>query len=154
LLPARLAGSSAGALVAGAWAAGVDALCMRDALLALRRGDFWDPAPGIGLLRGARFRARLDALLPAPTFEACRVRLRVWVLDVWSMKTRVLSAGPLAPAIQASCSVPLLFQPTWVDGRPLVDGGVRDRPGLAGVAEDEHVFYHHLTSRSPWRTER
>jgi NTE family protein len=75
LVPAAVAGSSAGGLVAGAWAAGLDAETINEALLGLRRTDFWDPGPGLGLLRGALFRRRLERLLPVSTFEACRVPL-------------------------------------------------------------------------------
>src|SRR4051794_34661937 len=72
LAPARLAGSSAGALVTGLWASGVSAIRLRDELIALRREHFWDPSPGLGLLRGRLFRERLDSLLVARTFAACR----------------------------------------------------------------------------------
>lgn len=150
LLPARVAGSSAGALVGGAWASGVDGVRLRDELVTLRREDFWDPAPGAGLLRGRRFRAKLDALLPAHTFEECRVPAAMSVFDVLARETRVLDRGPLAPAIHASCAVPGLFHPAWVGGRPLLDGGVTDRAGLAGMPAGR-VLFHHLASRSPWR---
>jgi NTE family protein len=152
LLPARLAGSSAGALVAGLWASGVDGPRLRDELHALRREDFWDPRPGLGLLRGRLFRERLDALLAVRTFAACRAPLAVSVYDTLARATRVLTAGELSPAIQASCAVPLLFHPVWVDGRPLLDGGIADRPGLDGLPDDGgRVLHHHLASRSPWR---
>jgi NTE family protein len=154
LLPVRAAGSSAGALVTGCWCAGVSPCILAERLTALERAQFWDPAPGLGLLRGARFTALLDALLPVATFAECRVPLRVSVFDVAAGCTRVLQAGPLSPAIQASCTVPGMFQPVWLGGRPLVDGGVLDRPGLAGVQPTERVFYHHLTSRLPWRSAR
>jgi NTE family protein len=151
LSPSRLAGSSAGALVAGLWAAGLPGAAMRDELLRLRREDFWDPRPGAGLLRGRKFRGRLDALLPVATFGECRTPLCVSVFDLLSGRTRVLRDGPLAPALQASCTVPLLFHPTWLDGRPLLDGGILDRPGLDGLPHGERVLHHHLASRSPWR---
>jgi len=32
------------------------------------------------------------------------------------------------------------------------DGGIADRPGVAGVAEGARALHHHLTSRSPWRS--
>ncbi len=151
LAPARLAGSSAGALVGGLWAAGLDGAALEAELLRLRRQDFWDPAPGPGLLRGRLFRRRLEALLPARRFEECRAPLAVSSFDLFARRTRVLAAGELAPAIHASCAVPFLFQPVWLEGRPLVDGGVADRPGLAGVPSGERVLFHHLASRSPWR---
>lgn len=151
LLPTRVTGSSAGALVGGLWAAGVDAVRLRDELLRLRREDFWDPGPGLGLLRGRLFRARLEALAPGATFASCRARLALSVWDVLSRSTRVLDAGPVAPAIHASCALPGLFHPTWVEGRPLLDGGIADRPGLAGMPSGERVLFHHLAARSPWR---
>ena len=151
LSPRGITGSSAGALVGGLWASGVDAAAIRSHLLALRRADFWDPAPGLGLLRGRLFRERLEALLAARSFDGCRTRLCVSVYDVWSRSTRVLEAGALAPAIQASCTVPGLFHPAWIDGRPYLDGGIADRPGLSGMPGGERVFFHHLAARSPWR---
>jgi len=151
LPPARVCGSSAGALVGGLWAAGLPAARIREELLALRREHFWDVRPGLGLLRGALFRRRLEALAPAATFEACRVPFAASVFDLLARRTTVLRGGALAPAIHASCALPVLFQPVRIDGRLYLDGGVLDRPGLAGVGKGERVLYHHLTSRSPWR---
>src|SRR5580704_14638041 len=101
LLPARLAGSSAGALVGGLWAAGVDGPRLRDELHVLRREHFWDPRPGLGLLRGRLFRERLEGLLPARTFADCRAPVAISVYDALSRETRVLASGALAPAIHA-----------------------------------------------------
>jgi NTE family protein len=157
LLPARLCGSSAGALVGGLFAAGLPATSIREQLLHLRRGDFWDPRPGLGFLRGARFRVMLDKLLSVGTFEACSRPLAVSAWDPLARQTIVLRSGPLAPAIHASCAVPYLFQPVRVGDRWLQDGGVADRHGLAGAPAPTtsdpapRLLYHHLTSRSPWR---
>jgi len=153
LLPTRVAGSSAGGLVAAAWAAGVDAAVQREQLLALRRPDFWDPGPGLGLLRGALFRRKLEAMLGAvQTFDQCRIPAAVSAFDLLARRTRTLERGALAPAICASCAVPLMFQPVWIDGRPLWDGGVADRAGIAGMPRGQRLFYHHIASRSPWRS--
>jgi len=151
LLPARVCGSSAGALVGGLWGAGVPAARIREELLALRRAHFWDPWPGRGLLRGRKFRARVEALLPVQTFAECRWPVAVSAYELATKRTVVLREGALAPAIHASCAVPILFQPVRIDGRLYSDGGVLDRHGLAGIAPGERVLYHHLTSRSPWR---
>ena len=153
LFPARICGSSAGALVGGLWAAGVPAWRIRDELLELRREHFWDPWPGLGLLRGALFRARLEADLPVRTFEECPRPLAVSAFDLLARRTAVLNSGELAPALHASCALPVLFHPVRVGRRLYLDGGVLDRHGLAGVREGERVLYHHLTSRSPWRRE-
>jgi NTE family protein len=151
LLPRSASGSSAGALVSGLWAAGLDAVSMRDELLSLRREDFWDPMPGLGLLRGELFRSRLEALVQEKRFDECRIPVTVSVFDVWTRTTRTITAGHVAAAVQASCTVPFLFHPRWVEGRPALDGGILDRPGLHGIPAGERVFFHHLASRSPWR---
>jgi len=151
LAPRRVTGSSAGALVGGLYAAGLSPAALRDELFRLDRRAFWDPGLGAGLLRGRSFDRHLRALLPIESFAECRVPVAVSVFDVLSGATRVLREGPLAPALRATCAVPLLFQPVMHEGRPLLDGGILDRPGLLGVEPGERVLYHHLTSRSPWR---
>lgn len=151
LLPSRVAGSSAGALVTGSWAAGLSAADLARELLRLRREDFWDPAPGLGLLAGRLFRARLEALLPIDDLAKTRVPAAVSVYDVARRRARVLTSGPIAPALHASCAVPFMFHPVVHAGGVLIDGGVSDRPGLAGLADADRVLYHHLASRSPWR---
>lgn len=151
LAPARITGSSAGALIGGLWASGLQANDLGEELLRLTRTDFWDPTPGLGLLRGTRFRKKLLSLLPEERIEQARVPVSISVYDVLTRSTRVLSEGSMAAAIHASCAVPFLFHPVWIGGRPYLDGGIADRPGLFAVPEGERVFYHHLSSRSPWR---
>lgn len=151
LVPERVAGSSAGALVTGSWAAGLSAGHLAEELLRLERAHFWDPAPGPGLLAGRLFRRRLEELLPVPELGACRVPVAVSVYDLRRRAVRVLSDGPIAPALHASCAVPLMFHPVRHAGSWLVDGGVADRAGLAGLRDAPRVLFHHLASRSPWR---
>jgi len=150
LQPASVAGSSAGALVAGLWASGLDAEALAGELLALDRHEFWDPAPGFGLLRGAKFHSKVRKLVRDTRIEDCRVPVRISIFDIATRKTTVVTRGALADAICASCAVPLFFQPVRVEGRLSWDGGVLDRPGIA-----EHppgrLLYHHIASRSPWR---
>ncbi len=151
LFPARLSGSSAGALVAGAWASGVDAREIADVLLRMKREDFWDPFIGLGLLRGRRFRKKLESLLPVDDFKDCRWPLAVSTFDLLTRSTRVIDSGSLAKAIHAACAVPLMFQPVWMGLRPQFDGGLTDRHGIAAIEDGQRLFYHHLSSRSPWR---
>ncbi len=151
LEPVRVTGSSAGALVGGLWAAGLDLSKARAALEGLTREAFWDPAPGLGFLRGKRFRDLLESLLPAPSFRETLVPFAASVYAPFVRETIVLTEGALAPAIHASCAVPVLFHPVRIGDRLYVDGGVADRPGLAGMPAGSRVLYHHLASRSPWR---
>ena len=122
LAPNLVAGSSAGALVGGAWAAGLDP----DALL--------------------------RQLLPTSAMTACRVPVRISAFDIARRTTAVLHDADLADAIRASCAVPALFHPVWIARRAYWDGGILDRPGLAGVPVGQRVLFHHIASKSPWRT--
>lgn len=151
-LPARISGSSAGALVGGAWASGLDAPLLGGELERLERSHFWDPSPGLGLLRGRRFRERLEGILGRRRFEDCRVPLAVSVFDVVARRTDALTSGDVASAIHASCAVPFLFHPARIGARFYLDGGIFDRPGLLGMPRTEpRVLFHHIASRSAWR---
>ncbi len=150
LVPSHVGGSSAGALVAGAWAAGLGPERLGDVLLGLERAHFWDPRPGLGLLAGRKFDAMLREVLPTTELAACAVPVHRSVFNILARRTAVLRRGDLPRAIRASCAVPGMFQPVWIDRRPYWDGGVLDRPGIAGMPPGRTLF-HHLASRSPWR---
>ncbi len=153
--PRRVVGVSAGALAGGLWASGLGAEEIEATLVALRRPDFWDPGwPLGGLLRGDKFAARLHELLDArgvSMLEQCPTPFATVVYELAGRRARVLERGRLASAIQASCTVPLMFRPVRHEGRLLVDGGVADRDGQTALADDERVLHHRLVSRSPWR---
>ncbi len=158
LQPKRLSGSSAGALVSVAYAAGLAPTDLIEALQSLRREDFWDPGRfyGItqgGLLRGERFHRKVEALLPVNSFDACTKQVAVSAFEVPKRRTIVIDQGELASAVVASCAVPGLFRPVRREGQLLLDGGILDRPGLAGMPTSERVLFHHLASKSPWRND-
>ena len=153
--PRRVVGVSAGALAGGVVAAGVPISELQRALVTLRREDFWDPGlPFVGLLKGKKFEAMLDDLLEPSgikRLEDCPTPFNPVVFDLLSRDTVVLERGSLNAGIRASCALPVLFRPVRVNGRWCIDGGVRDRPGITGIAEKERVLVHFLVSSSPWR---
>jgi NTE family protein len=151
LMPSAVTGSSAGALTGGLWAAGLSPDAIAELYFSLRKADFWDPAPGLGMLRGARFRELLRTTSPVSGLEYCPRPVSVSAFDLLRLRTRVLRRGDFADAIYASCAVPLMFHPIRAHGGLLVDGGVADRPGLAGTSSGDRVLHHHISTRSPWR---
>ena len=144
LLPAAVAGSSAGALTGGLWAAGLGTDRIAELYLGLRKADFWDPAPGPGFLRGGRFRALLGSVTAVRALEDCRCPLAVSAFDLVRLRTRVFRSGGWVEAVYASCAVPLMFRPIRIGRGWYVDGGLADRPGLRGVEPGSRVFHHHL----------
>jgi len=151
LRPRRIVGCSAGALAGGLWASGLTADELAGELLSLRREEFWDPGlPLGGLLKGRKFNRKLRGILARSGVERidqCPVPFTAIVHDVLGRRCVAMDQGRLDQAIQASCTVPLMFRPVWVEGRLLVDGGVSDRVGMLALEPKERVLMHYLPSR-------
>jgi NTE family protein len=152
LLPTRLMGSSAGALVSGLWASGLKTSEMKPLLIDLKKESFWDPGIGLGLLKGDLFDELLRSFLKCERFEETKVPVQMTAFNCFKLRGELFSSGDLASAIRASCTFPGLFHPIWINGMPYIDGGVTDRSGLLGAQEGERILYHHLASRSRLRT--
>ncbi|MGR9106453.1 MAG: patatin-like phospholipase family protein [Gammaproteobacteria bacterium] len=147
--PARISGSSAGALAGALWASGCSVSSLEAALFNLKKSDFWDPGPGFGLLRGIRFRGIVQQICPVGRIEECRVPLAISVFDPFKLATRSLRRGWISDAVYASCCVPFLFQPIRIGKSLYLDGGIGDRAGLRGIPKNSRTLYLHLASKGP-----
>ena len=154
LPPSAVAGSSAGALVTALWAAGMEPQqmysCFDEAVKergSLRPAVPWRE-PG-GVLSAAHIVRRLKGIIEelglATRLERCRVPSSVSVFDLRRLSARALHEGPLAEAVAASMAVPAMFAPVYLDGRPHLDGGLGDMPGVLGVPPQARILYHHAT---------
>eukprot|EP00611_Tribonema_gayanum_P031314 TRINITY_DN9021_c0_g1_i2.p1 TRINITY_DN9021_c0_g1~~TRINITY_DN9021_c0_g1_i2.p1 ORF type:complete len:386 (-),score=62.71 TRINITY_DN9021_c0_g1_i2:190-1188(-) len=133
-----VSGASAGALVGGLYAAGLNPSEMAERVVAYQRGDFWDP-PGVGaMLRGRAFEGLIRSSLPegVTTFDQCRLPLGVTGYSLSRLTTRVMREGDIALALRASCTFPVLFQPVWHPQGVLMDGGVFDTAGMWSIPTD------------------
>ncbi|MEZ0230418.1 MAG: patatin-like phospholipase family protein, partial [Planctomycetota bacterium] len=119
---AAAAGSSAGAIVAAIVASGLGASRGLDMALSFTRDDFWDPEPlhravaRLGLVRGERLERILEAHLPHARIEACPLPLVIAAVSVPPLVPRLLTEGPLARAVRASCAIPFVLQPVPLGG--------------------------------------
>lgn len=151
LTPRRVIGCSAGALAGGLWSSGLAGEALERELCSLRRDEFWDPGiPLGGLLKGRKFNRKLRDVLSrsgVEQVEHCPVSFTAIVHDVVRRRPVAVREGRLDLAIQASCTVPLMFRPVWVGGRLLVDGGVSDRVGMCAVQPRERMLMHYLPPR-------
>jgi NTE family protein len=123
--PAVIAGCSAGAIAGGLWAAGRNAgeieLFARDD--SWRQDDRWRwPRFGLGHLR--RLQAMIDEQTKGARIEALPIPFAAVATDLVTGRAEVLRRGPLAPAIAASASVPVMYEPVVLEGRLLVDGAL------------------------------
>ena len=139
--PVAIAGTSIGALIGAAYAAGMPGKDIRRhvirfahdrretaaRLVQCRAGKLGD------LLSGAISQAtQLDAekfcaqFLPdaiPEEFSALEIPLIVMATDLHRRQEAALSSGRLKPALAASMALPGLFRPVEIDGRILLDGG-------------------------------
>jgi hypothetical protein len=97
----------------------------------------WDSGHlGFGWLRGHLFQNIMTTQLsPINTIEQCPIPLGVTAFNLHSMTTTHCTSGVLPTAIRASCTFPLLFQPTPVLDNDAncwyhIDGGIFDNQGL------------------------
>lgn len=121
-----IAGTSAGSLVAAAYAAGMPI----DEIAAIGRKMRWRDLGRITLSRlGIQSNARMEefarALLPIKRFEELRIPLAVVATDLKSGSAVIITEGDVAFAIRASCALPGWYVPVLDEhGRQLVDGGL------------------------------
>jgi NTE family protein len=145
LAPAATRGSSTGALATAMWAAeGFDYSQISKVLTGIKRGDFWDPEIGLGLLRGEHAEDLLRETLSDKSFEDCKVPVHISVFDLKSRQTEVLDSGDLTKAVHASISFPGLFQPVIISGRPKLDGGIKDHAAVHDAPKEERILHQNL----------
>lgn len=124
-------------------------------LFDLRTAEFWDPSPGFGLLQGKLFRNLIAEFCAVERIEDCRIPLSISAFDFRTLSTHVIRQGSISEAVYASCCVPLLFQPLRIGPSVYFDGGIGDRPALAGLPAENRILYHHLKSNWPtWKKDQ
>lgn len=145
LRPKAIAGTSIGALVGGAYAAGHSGAALRahaETLMARRAKAIWtmvkDP-------RNKRLQGLLspeaavelgvpEAGIPE-TFEELQIPFISVATDFYEHEAVGLHSGPLMSAIAASIAIPAVFLPMEIDGRTLVDGGLTQNVPVSVLPE-------------------
>lgn len=132
-----VAGSSMGAVVGGALAAG-QLEAFTDWVLGLsHRGVLRQLDPShtrTGMIRAERVLAHMVQLIGDHRIEALPVRYTAVAVDLLAGREVWLDAGPLDRAIRASIGIPGVMTPVAVNGRLLVDGGVLNPVPVAATA--------------------
>ncbi|MFE3836386.1 patatin-like phospholipase family protein [Pseudogemmobacter sonorensis] len=130
LAPGIVAGTSIGALVGGAWAAGRlgDLKAWARQVDRRRIAGLLDVNLGTGgLIDGQRIHGILCALGMDAKIEDLPLRYAAVATDLTDGQEVCLRRGALADAIRASIAVPGIISPSHLDGRWLVDGGLANQ---------------------------
>ncbi len=160
--PVAISGSSAGAITAGLYAAGLEQETIRQAVLsprlhlsfAMRTKWLWHQLvdsffcrhPGLFDPRGAI--AHFESIVGARSIESLsNPRLLIALSDLSKHETLFVRSGPLATAMAASSCVPMLFTPLEFENRLCTDGGVAHESPIDPWFRDDdidHIIIHRI----------
>ncbi|WP_150287842.1 patatin-like phospholipase family protein [Rhabdaerophilum calidifontis] len=169
--PVQIAGTSIGAILGAAYAAGASGAQLRAHMLA----DFRDRADVMARLFQARVgkfadlwrrglgnpvlidgEGILQRFLPRPLpprFEDLAIPLAVVAADIHRLERVVFTEGPLQPAIAASMAIPGLVRPAVIGNRVLIDGGAVDPLPVRAITADVDMILAIDVSRAAARDE-
>jgi NTE family protein len=120
-------GTSMGAVVGAVYSIGLPASHMEKRAATLSWTDLFDPTiPKMGLVEGEKLEAVIRDLVEDKTFLDTKVPLALVTTDIERAEEVVHTSGNLIKVARASCSWPGIFTPQRVDGRLLVDGGIKN----------------------------
>jgi NTE family protein len=128
VFPTIIAGSSAGAIVGAAYAAGASAAEMSTLMYKLK----WPrlirvmPVSTLGVFDTQPMEEFIKREIGDYTFEQLPRKFACVACDLMSGKRVVFNSGLVAPAVRASAAIPSLFSPVRTGGSFLIDGGVVD----------------------------
>ncbi len=122
-----IAGTSAGSLIGVLSAAGWSWRRIKEEAARIDWGDLIRLGiPRLGVVNPEPLEKLLDRLLEGRDLRDLEVPFCAVATDITSAQRVVLSRGPAARAVRASCSIPGIFEPAKIGGRLLVDGGLVD----------------------------
>lgn len=124
--PGIVTGTSAGALVGAAYAAGMPLRTIERTILDADWSTFgtFTLSPRLGLLDPSALARTIERLGGDRLIEELPIRFGAVATDLLARRSIVITEGPLGRALEASMAVPGLFPPVRREGRLLVDGGV------------------------------
>lgn len=121
----HIAGTSAGSVIAAAYASGVTPAELAKVAAQTRLRDMgqWTFSR-MGLASNARLEVYLRKLLRATDFAGMRIPLQVVATNLRTGEPAIFTSGSVLTAIRASCAYPLMYQPVRIGEDWYVDGGL------------------------------
>jgi NTE family protein len=132
--PDYITGSSMGAVVGAAYAAGLTVEQMKEAVYSLRLLDLITFTGKRGGVSGTKkIRELLIKYIGDITFADLKIPFRCYAVDMISQNLIEFSTGSVIDAVVASASIPVVFHPLEKDGMRLIDGGILERVPVSQV---------------------
>jgi NTE family protein len=129
IFPNLVVGTSAGSVIAALYASGYRGTELQKIALSLDEAAITDwalPFSGRfgGMIKGDALQAMVNRLVKNQTIENMPMPLGIVGTDLQTGNGILFQRGDTGQAVRASCSVPGIFQPTIIQGREYVDGGL------------------------------
>ena len=125
-----ISGASSGSLVAAYYALYQSPELLKNEIIDTAKKKklpgFLDLGLRGGLVKGDKFTDFVNYLFGKKTFLDTKIPLRIMVTDLTDGGAHVFAEGKLAFSVQASCTVPVLFEPIKTKNHYFVDGGLSD----------------------------
>ncbi len=141
--PYIISGSSIGAVIGTAFAAGMTASEMKESvreIILSKNHKSKELFKGFdmvkilnlvdltvnsgGLIKGEKFINFIEQKIKTTKFEELDIPIRIVATEYWERKEVIFSSGDLLKAIKASYSLPALFTPANIDNKLYLDGGL------------------------------
>ncbi len=149
-----LGGTSAGAIVAAAYAGGAPLSLMEQVAASTHLRDLAEWTLSLdGLASDRRLVHYLRRMTPVERFDQLRIPLVIVASDLLRGEPVYFTQGELNVALRASCAYPGLFRPVEWDGRPLADGFLTEPVPVRAVRSlgADYVIAVYLDSLDPDR---
>jgi NTE family protein len=137
-IPIRsIAGTSAGSIIGALYCAGMSLLEIKRILLNAKWNDVLKfTVPKLGLISSEGIYRFMEDILPVKNFSSLLFPFAAVATDLHTGEKVTITTGSIARAVQASCSLPVIFTPTVINRRMLVDGGVSSQIPVKAVREE------------------
>jgi NTE family protein len=120
-----VAGTSVGSVIGALYCAGYPWFEIKEIAGHLNWGKLITPTiPVSGLAKTEKLEHFMEKLLKGKSFKDLSIPFCAVAVDIEKGREVLLREGPVARAVQASSSIPGIFEPTTIGGKILVDGGV------------------------------
>ncbi len=120
-------GSSIGSFIGAGYSVGVPTYRMEEAALKFSVDKLTDfSISRLALLKGKKLEKIIREFTDGKNFEDAQIPIAITATDIETGEELVYTKGNLQEVIKASCSWPGIFPPVMIDGRKLVDGGIRN----------------------------
>ncbi|MFZ4631699.1 MAG: patatin-like phospholipase family protein [Patescibacteria group bacterium] len=123
-----ISGASSGSIVAAHYALYKNSDLLKEAIIknSIKLPSIWDLGFRGGLVKGNKLKKLTTEMFGKNKFSNTKIPLEIVATNLRDGGEYIFSKGEIAFSVQASCAVPVLFEPVKTKNQSFVDGGLSD----------------------------